>query len=133
MPRVATTLKIRGPGVRWGLVTVYALDGSVNRRFPITSAQVEAVRLGGVPPTVLKAVWESGRVLVEGRPCLRGEAYANTDGTLVVNRGHKFVGTEITQRWGEILHTQWEIAADQTISVDDSVLADTQPDPTLTD
>lgn len=107
MARVATSLTVSDGSERWGLVEVYDAQGNVTRSFPITAAQLAAVKAGGVPPLLLRATWESGRAVVSGRPCLRGMCYIQPDGSLVINRGRRVVGQLIEQRFGNIAPGKW--------------------------
>lgn len=133
MPRVATALTLSDGTERWGLVVVHDAQGAVTRSYPITGEQLAAVKAGGVPPGVLPAVWRSGRVVVMGRPNLRGMIFANPDGTAVVNLGRRLVNNRIEQRFGNLAAAKWAVRADQVVEVDDDVIGEATVDPAFGD
>lgn len=83
----ATKVQITDMAPSWGLVTLMADDTSIVRQWQITGDDVAAVQAGGVPPGCSADEWESGRVVVIGRPCLPGFGVVNPNGWLVVNYG----------------------------------------------
>ena len=81
---------------KWGMVIVYDAAGTIKRKFVITAAIAERVhaRLSiTAQHPVLAALWATGRVAVESRPCNAGQCVANPDGTLMVNTG---IDTSVT-------------------------------------
>jgi len=85
--KTETTLKVQ-PLVpdRYGVVIIWNADGSVNRRFPITNAEVLALRApgAGAPPGVTREEWESGRACVAGQSLDPGGAEVKATGELLV-------------------------------------------------
>lgn len=133
MARVATTLTVSDGSERWGLVEVFDDQGNVTRSYPITAAQLAAVKAGGVPPLMLASTWRSGRACVSGRPCLRGMLYVQPDGSAIVNRGRRVVGQLIEQRFGALPAAKWAMRPDQVIEVDDDIASEASVDPAFGD
>lgn len=97
---------------RWGLVTVMAEDTSIVRQYQITGEDVAAIRAGANPPGCTADEWKSGRVLVQGRPCLPGMGVKNPDGTLMVNYGIEEVSGRIDARVMKIPSSEWLLLGD---------------------
>jgi len=123
--KVPTGVKLTDMSTAWGLVQVFAKDGSIEREFAITAKEADAVVQGNnvIPSGVTEDEWFSGRVTVACRPCNPGEAVINPDGTLVVNYGvteknaridvklMQLQPTEFIKDAGDVLHIDAAIAA----------------------
>ena len=98
MPTTVLIAEVRPQ--KYGLVTVFNPDGSLNREYKITGADYAALALpgAGAPPGVTKEEWEGGRSvrLKDGTPARRplalaagkdyavGDCAVQRDGTLRV-------------------------------------------------
>lgn len=75
-----TVLKTGAAPQKYGVVTVFNADGTLNREFKITGAEYAALAQAGAgaPPTVTKAEWEATRsvLLKDGRTALQPLAMA---------------------------------------------------------
>lgn len=105
----ATRVQLVDMTPRWGLVTVMAEDTSIVRQYQITGEDVAAIQAGGNPPGCTIEEWQSGRVLVHGRPCLPGMGVVNPDGNLMVNYGVEEVAGRIDARVMKIPPSEWQL------------------------
>lgn len=118
-----TAIQIVDLSVRWGLVTVVAEDNSVVRQRRITAEQEEAVRLRGeVPAGCSEEEWKSGRVMVNGRPCLEGQAVVRNDGWILVNHGITEEDDRVQVKHMLIPPHEWALV-DGVVHVDEAVCA----------
>jgi len=116
----ATRVQLVDMTPRWGLVTVMAEDTSIVRQYQITGDDVAAIQAGGNPPGCTADEWASGRVLVQGRPCLPGMGVANPDGYLMVNYGVEEVAGRIDARVMRIPPNEWALI-DGVVHIDNAV------------
>lgn len=126
MAKVPTGIKITDLSTKWGLVSVYNADGSIQREYSISAEEADAVAHGNnvLPPGCSEEEWYSGLVSVATRPCNVGEAVDNGDGFLVVNHGFvedKNKGT-VDVLLTKIDPTKWKKKAD-TVLIEADVAA----------
>ena len=115
-----TTVQIVDMSPKWGVVTVMAPDTSVLSEFRITGEEVAAVVAGGVPPGCTKEQWDTGRVLVQGRPCLPGMAVVNPGDVLMVNYGIEEKDGRVLSYVMAVPPSEWQMV-DGVVHIDDAV------------
>ena len=88
MATIASNLRMSDKTRKWGLVTVFDVNGSIVEEYIIDKKELlEIEENNAIPSMCSEEQWASGLVGVSSRPCDVGEAFHNPDGTMVVNLG----------------------------------------------
>jgi hypothetical protein len=108
---IDTDITMSDGTTKWGLVTVWNADETVDRQFRIDAAAMQAVREGNnvMPPGLTNQEFAEQRFMVAGRPCNPGEALARTDGSCIVNLGVEQRGKELHVRLVMLAAGEWEV------------------------
>ncbi len=112
MIKVPVPYEITDISTKWGLVTVYNSDRTINRQYKITADEAEAVHHGNnvLPPRCTLAEWQEGRVVVESRPCNPGQGFINPDGVLMLNCGVHEAKDRVNVSLLQIHPEKWTLA-----------------------
>lgn len=94
------TIKLKDKKTGFGVVRVLNPDGSLNRAYRITQAEVDAVNADpkGIPPGCTQEEWESGRAVLIGGVLDEGEWEIAPNGALRVCVSVQEINGEIRQR-----------------------------------
>lgn len=95
------TLKNESQRGKYGLVRVNNPDGTLNREYKITSAELETLHQSGngIPPGCTKEEWESGRASVAGKDFEVGDIQLKKDGAVVIKYAEKFVDNHFVESY----------------------------------
>jgi len=116
-----TLLEMTDMSTKWGRLVVLAQDNTVIREVELTADEAESVRLLKPLSPRMRALWDSGRVMVETRPCLAQQCVANPDGTLIVNTGIVRATDRVNSTLVAVPKTLWNYDG-RTVFLDDTVI-----------
>ena len=86
---------------KYGLVVVKNGDGSFNREFKITAAELATLHSSGngIPPGVTQQEWESGQATVRGKDYDTGDMKVYPDGSIRMKYAEKQIGGRFVEGW----------------------------------
>lgn len=121
MALVPTTLQFTDMSTKWGRVIVLNPDYTIKEEFIISAEKAERVRNRETLPEELIAIWNSGLVIVETRPCNPGQCVAGENGTLMINTGIRTVGKRVNTTLTGVPKGLWEDRAG-VVWLDDAIV-----------
>lgn len=104
---------------KYGLVVVNNGDGSFNREFKITAAELATLQASanGIPPGVTQQEWESRQAMVFGKDYETGDMKVYPDGTIRMKYDERVVNGRIIEGWCILGPTEYTgIPSDITVT-----------------
>lgn len=104
-----TVIKTEARGGKYGLVVVTNADGTFNREFKITGAELATLRasVNGVPRGVTRLEWETGRAIVAGKDFDVGDAKLLTRGSVLFKHDEQIIGGQIVEWYVMLRPGDW--------------------------
>ena len=94
---------------KYGVVTVVNPDGSFNRQYRITGAELSALQksANGIPPGCTEKEWTTGLAVCAGKAFDVGDVSSQSDGSLIVKFGERVVNGVIVEDAGIVKPGDW--------------------------
>lgn len=108
MALVPTTLQLTDMSTKWGRVVVLNDDNTIKEEFIISAQKADKVVKREALPPELVDIWNSGKVILEARPCNPGQCVEGDNKTLMINTGINGAGKRVAVTLTGVPAELWE-------------------------